>query len=628
MKKSIIKISALIILTAFSLDACLWGLATLPASQNPVVKRKICAALARTNVRYAESEDAVRLLEANHASCLLLSSGNYLVSKEVAGDDVRLLRGIVHEDIEAIMQILMREERYKYQAIKELVLKHLPPTDEHIRGYFPHGEKGFSVDMYVNHIIARTFEWLVLMNSGIIFEDEVTGSDIKLLETMLPIVYANKHNYFTREFWDDHARDERIREALRNGMRFYQVANTNDANGQREVGEKTPRVFDTEYDTQGGVKQEIREKKGHPAYAFEHMPEGTFTLREYCEDTEVPLSTARSDFNVLEELGLVTIDRGRGRCPNEIISTVEEGTRPAIVKVLKSYKTRRDISEIRADIDNLKILDVDYFRRKEVMEPGFEAELQDFIYGLNTGLQNAARIYLRVYPMECELVCDVVRRIVNAKFGDRIETNVIRGKFIGQEEDNHTWLILRDNISGKKYYLSFTDGQFVDYPDGDRVLVTQIGRADPGLKTHSGYFEWYVANNLDFVTFKEITDPEFVARELKMIPEPDQEAASEDMRELLAKAETTETPAYKRLVAGVFETLVDQTRKNTPKEIITLILKTLVPVLKTLRVPLEDIEMPVKAVIPPLKTLNSIKCVLDKYEIDAGEFEKEECPAR
>ena len=116
----------------FTVNSVCYGLATLPASQNPIAKREILAALERTQIRYAESEDAIRLLNANNASCLLLSSGKHLVTKEAAQDDLRLLRAMIHEDIEAIMQIIAKEDRYEYQAIKELILKYFPPDKNNI----------------------------------------------------------------------------------------------------------------------------------------------------------------------------------------------------------------------------------------------------------------------------------------------------------------------------------------------------------------------------------------------------------------------------------------------------------------------------------------------------------------
>jgi len=202
-----------------------FGLGVLPASQNPMVKRKIVAALKRTNIRYAESDDAKRLLAAYNTSCLLLSSGNYLVTKEVADDNLKLLRAITHEDIEALMQIISVKDSYKYQAIKELVMKRFPPTEENIARYFPlNTDEGFSINLYANHIIASAFEWLVLVKNGIIFEDEIPDSQKDFIDKIRPRIETNKHNYFTGEFWDDSFRGERIRKAIESGMTFYQTA--------------------------------------------------------------------------------------------------------------------------------------------------------------------------------------------------------------------------------------------------------------------------------------------------------------------------------------------------------------------------------------------------------------------
>ncbi|NQT22644.1 MAG: iron-containing alcohol dehydrogenase, partial [Candidatus Omnitrophica bacterium] len=92
---------------------------------------------------------------------------------------------------------------------------------------------------------------------------------------------------------------------------------------------------------------ESSEPYGHPAFAFENMPEGIFTLKQYGEKTGVPLSTARRDFNVLEELGLVTIHKGSGNRPNEIESKFQEGIDKAeILNILSQYKDVRDIAKI------------------------------------------------------------------------------------------------------------------------------------------------------------------------------------------------------------------------------------------------------------------------------------------
>jgi len=251
MKKLTIKAISLVLLLAFFADTACYGLATLPASQNPIAKREILAALQRTQIRYAESEDAVRLLNANNASCLLLSSGKYLVTKGVAQNDLKLLRAIIHEDIEAIMQIIAKEDRYKYQGIKELILKYFPSTE---------GNK-LPMDLYVNHTVARAFEWLILLEDHLILENEIPAQELGFFYAVTPIIKVNKHNYFTAEFWDSNQRSRIIRNALNKGMMFYQVTNNlsqTNIDGLKICEENTKRIKDVILNTVNVFK------KGNP----------------------------------------------------------------------------------------------------------------------------------------------------------------------------------------------------------------------------------------------------------------------------------------------------------------------------------------------------------------------------
>jgi len=213
MKKILNKLISIFVLGSFVLNSVCYGLAPVPASQNPVVKREILACLARTQIRYAASEDARRLLEVNNTQCLLLSSGNYLVSEEIAGDDIKLLRAIIHEDIEAIMQILSRDNKTTYTALKELILKYFPPGIE----------VTLPIELYVNDTIARAFELLILRYLGIMTDNEMMREGGEFIKKIAPIIMANRHNYFTGEFWDSSLRGETISSAIRKGMRFYQV---------------------------------------------------------------------------------------------------------------------------------------------------------------------------------------------------------------------------------------------------------------------------------------------------------------------------------------------------------------------------------------------------------------------
>jgi hypothetical protein len=248
-KKVLLKAVTVILIASFSFDTACYGLATLPASQNPAAKLEISAALRRTQIRHAESDDAVRLLRTNNASCLLLSSGKYLVAKEVAGDDLKLLRAIIHEDIEAVMQILAKEDRYKYLGIKELILRRFPPAKEN----------NLPIELFVNHTVARAFEWLVLTRQGMILRGDIPESERSFIEAIEPMINANRHNYFTAEFWDSRTSGERIRSALNRGLRFYRVASSH-SKGRDSFRGGYRGVEPDEYSARISVTQEERAK--------------------------------------------------------------------------------------------------------------------------------------------------------------------------------------------------------------------------------------------------------------------------------------------------------------------------------------------------------------------------------
>lgn len=218
------KIISLALVLTFSFNEICYGLATAPASQNPIIKSEIQALLLRTQVRVAESEDALRLLRANDdAAALLLSSGKYLVSKETASNDIKLIVSARHEDIEAIMQIMLKEEPDRYQGIKELILNNFPPDS---RDRLP-------INLYVNHVVAHAFQWLTLLSEGYLTEDALPIAERNFIRGIIPVINANKHNYFTAEFWDAGQRSKKIRDALNRGMRFYTVALPgNDSSGE------------------------------------------------------------------------------------------------------------------------------------------------------------------------------------------------------------------------------------------------------------------------------------------------------------------------------------------------------------------------------------------------------------
>lgn len=218
MRKAISVFVSLLILFSPVTEPLSYGLAVLPASQNPEIKARIKASLFRTNIRYAESEDERRLLKTNNANCLLLSSGQYLVARETAQDDHRLLRAVIQTEIEAVMQIIAvegsEEQKDHYGGIRDRILEHFPVVKNN----------DLSTDRHVKYIVSRAFGLLVLLKEEIIRRSEISGAEKDFVEKIEPIISAHGEGYFTDEFWDADARRAKIRRARNSGRVFYKVA--------------------------------------------------------------------------------------------------------------------------------------------------------------------------------------------------------------------------------------------------------------------------------------------------------------------------------------------------------------------------------------------------------------------
>lgn len=271
-----LKLSAsVLVLMIFSLHSACYSLAPIPASKNPDIKRKIKAALEHRRVIYADSDYAKRLLGKNNASSLLLSSGKYLFAEDVTEDDITFLGEIYDKDIKALMQILQKEERTRYNGIKELFRKHFPPDSEEYQPF----------DRYIDNLVARAFRWILLLEDGYITRNEIPQSERVFIEKAERLISSNKHNYFTDEFWSINERGKRIRKATTKGMRFYQVAN-----------KRTPAGDDELY----RIAKEFREKK---------ETEGIYFQKAYDELL----------FGVLKQLG-INSEEVQGREVEDIIA--------------------------------------------------------------------------------------------------------------------------------------------------------------------------------------------------------------------------------------------------------------------------------------------------------------------
>ncbi|MBL7073447.1 MAG: hypothetical protein ISS33_06740 [Candidatus Omnitrophica bacterium] len=228
------------VVCVFGITSFCYGVGVSPATCNPFVKRRILSTLLNeTYICYADSDYAKQLLKFNATDCFRLPSGKYLVSRMVSKDDTRLIAAIIHKDTEAIMQILEEESRRgknnKYSSIKELILKFCPPTENN----------QLSVNLYINHTVAKAFEWLVMTREGIIFRDEIPKEIKNFLKKIEPVINANKHNYFTNEFWDTRTRKKKIKTAINDGMVFYQASGftKNEKYSSKEVLFKNPKTF-------------------------------------------------------------------------------------------------------------------------------------------------------------------------------------------------------------------------------------------------------------------------------------------------------------------------------------------------------------------------------------------------
>ncbi|MFH1878021.1 MAG: AAA family ATPase, partial [Candidatus Omnitrophota bacterium] len=226
MKRHISKYISVFVIISLLMDPACYALATLPASQNGAAKRDITLELlTRTYLRYAEDEYEKKLLADNLSEAVLLSSGDFLVSEKYKIDkyNVKLLRLVIHEEIEAIMQILARskgsikktEDRYRYAAIKDFILKYFPPESSN----------ELPIELYVNHTVARAFEWIILLRNSLVLEKEISQEDKKFIGRIKKMIEEQGH-LFKSEFWDSSERKRLIREAVGNGMIFYQTAHT------------------------------------------------------------------------------------------------------------------------------------------------------------------------------------------------------------------------------------------------------------------------------------------------------------------------------------------------------------------------------------------------------------------
>ncbi|KJJ84155.1 secreted protein [Candidatus Omnitrophus magneticus] len=199
-------------------------LGVIPASQNMDVKLKIYAELLRNRVVLAVSSDAKELLRQAKAKAVLLENGKYLVSEDIVKDDAQFLRAVIHEDIEAVLQIMSRLEPKKYKGVKELILlvKDVQKFYSRLKGeLWTDLLKEKSTDLVLNDILATAFELLISVDSEkIITEESLTSRERDFLRFMRGIINAGKVNYFRGNFFNAKERSDYLLLVLNRGFRF------------------------------------------------------------------------------------------------------------------------------------------------------------------------------------------------------------------------------------------------------------------------------------------------------------------------------------------------------------------------------------------------------------------------
>ena len=208
MKKRLTALFTLVFLLHHTL--C-YGLAPRSNLHETLFKRKIFAAFYKNRVQYSPS--ASQVLENNDLSCALLSSGKYLVSKELAEpqdqDYLPLIGTVIERDIQVLLQNMAKTG--KYRRIRAMVLEFLSPT----------GNVNINLDLYVNYSVARAFKWLTLLEYGLVNREDIPQEEQKFLSIIEPVIRENKHNLFTSEFFSPQDRRNIIQKAVRKGKNFY-----------------------------------------------------------------------------------------------------------------------------------------------------------------------------------------------------------------------------------------------------------------------------------------------------------------------------------------------------------------------------------------------------------------------
>ena len=205
-------------------------LAPWPGTQSPVIRREAERMKFEWEGRFvvAKSAEHKRSLETHQAEAVLNKDGKILVSKELAKDDLKLLRAVIRKEIESIMQIMARNEEARYAAVCNLIRGERGLLEAYYK-LLP-GKIGThpKMDLVVNDCVARAFELLLLLDkeTRLLTRNEMSEDERKFLDIAKRAIVESEEGKlcFTGQFSDSYLRRGEIEIALINDQEFYQVA--------------------------------------------------------------------------------------------------------------------------------------------------------------------------------------------------------------------------------------------------------------------------------------------------------------------------------------------------------------------------------------------------------------------
>jgi len=203
------------------------ALAPAPAAEKPYLRWnwRILELIRAGKLDFAA--DTEPLFETNHSDALLLEHGKILAKENLKENPLKLVRSVIHEEIEAILQIMKRENRSKFSKLINIILsedalkyKYLVLVGE----ILPH----MTDEMIAADMIAKGLELEIAIQEGFMSLDEIKGAEREFFLRLRPIIKSLRHNYFTGMFFDTSVREAKIRVAQANGMRFTQAADNSE----------------------------------------------------------------------------------------------------------------------------------------------------------------------------------------------------------------------------------------------------------------------------------------------------------------------------------------------------------------------------------------------------------------